>query len=219
MTANTPFRPGHQSNQPIRDIAGLDTGDTEAARGLADLMNVGGFGKQALKQHIKAIPAVFTPLTPRAQVNAGEDDLANAFARKGDALGDDRLSRAAGSSPTSNVHDAIRACVIASVLHLHTDARSKAIADRKRHRPVADRPDQAVENIIDLQLSGNMHSSRVHGRKRISINGGGAARYHHIRAGICAQNLPNGFARFLFRLPGDSTRVDYHHIGGIGTSF
>ena len=66
MTANTPFRPGHQSNQPIRDIAGLDTGDTEAARGLADLMNVGGFGKQALKQHIKAIPAVFALLAPRA---------------------------------------------------------------------------------------------------------------------------------------------------------
>ena len=219
MTANTPFRPDHQTDQLIGDISGLNAGDTEPARGLADIMNVGGFGKQALKQRIKATPAVFAPLAPRAQVDAGEDDLANAFARKGEALGDDRLSRAAGSSPTSNVHNAIRACVIASVLYLHTYARSKAISDRKRRRPVADRPNQAVEHIIDLQLSGNMHSSRIHRGERIRINGGGAARYHHIRAGIGAQNLPDGLARFLFRLPGDGARVDYHHIGGIGTSF
>ena len=117
------------------------------------------------------------------------------------------------------MHDAIRACVVASVLYLHADARSKALAHRKRHDPVSDGADQAVEHIIDLHLSRDMHACRVHGRERIGIDGRGATSDHHIRAGIGAQNLSYGFSRFLLRLPGDGARVDDHHIGGIGTCF
>ena len=219
MTADAAFRPCHQADEIIGDIAGFDAGDAESARGLADLVDIGGFGKQALKQRVKAVVAVFGLLAPRTQVDAGEHDLPNTFARKGDALGNDRLSRAAGSPPAGNVDDAIRACVVASVLHLHADARSKALAHRKRYDPVADGADQAVEHVIDLRLSSDMHARGVHGRERIGIDGRGATSDHHIRAGIGAQHLPDGLARFLLRLSGHGARVDDHDIGGIWTRF
>ena len=65
MTADAALRPRHQADQSIGDITRLDTGDAKPARGLAGFMDIGGFGKQALKQRIKAIPAVFGLLTPR----------------------------------------------------------------------------------------------------------------------------------------------------------
>ena len=95
MTADAALRSRHQPNQVIGDIAGLDAGDAESASRLTDLVDIGGFGEQAFEQRIEAFAPVFAPLAPGTQVDAGEHDLANAFARKGDALGHDSLGRAA----------------------------------------------------------------------------------------------------------------------------
>ena len=75
MTADAALRSRHQPNQVIGDIAGFDAGDAESASRLADLVDVGGFGKQAFEQRIKTFAAVFALLAPGTQVDAGEHDL------------------------------------------------------------------------------------------------------------------------------------------------
>ena len=95
MTADAALRSRHQPNQVIGDITGFDAGDAKSTSRLADSVDISGFGEQAFEQRIEAFAAVFALLAPGTQVDAGEHDLANAFARKSDALGDDSPGRAA----------------------------------------------------------------------------------------------------------------------------
>ncbi|MEI2998152.1 MAG: hypothetical protein V8T51_02640 [Senegalimassilia faecalis] len=113
-----------------------------------------------------------------------------------------------------NVHDAVRASVVAAVLHLHTHARAKAVANGQCVISRLQRPNQLVKHFIDLQFSRNMHAARCHGRERIGIDGRCAAGYHHVRRLVRAQGMAHRLARFLLGFARDGARVHHDDVRG-----
>ena len=113
----------------IDHVHGLDRADAEAAGALARRRAGRRWPSSRRRQRSARVrPAVVV----RAQVDAGEHDLADAGSREGRRLGHHLVGRAARRAAAGHVHDAVGAGVVAAVLHLHARRRVRPSAGDRR---------------------------------------------------------------------------------------
>ena len=137
VAADAPVRIGEKRDEIVVDIARLDRGDAETAGGIPFDVQGCSLVKQALQKPGQAkTPAVRSTLTIRTQVDPRQNDLLDAGARERRAFLDDLVERSADGASTGDMDDAVRACIVASVLHLDPHARGKGSLTRP-DRPVA----------------------------------------------------------------------------------
>ena len=150
----------------------------------------------------------------RSQVDAREHDLARAGAGVLRALAHDVVGGAARRAAARHVHDAVRARVVAAVLHLDPHAGAEARADGKERR----RGGNAFRIAPRLDLLGEPglpHHAHA-GIERLverRVDGRGAAGDEHAGAVVRAQGAAHGLAGLLLGLAGDGAGVHHDEVG------
>ena len=216
MAADAAVGGGEQVHERVVHVARLDARDAEAHGERARRVQVGRRVEQAAQQAREARGGRVAPrsVAVRSQVDAREHDLARASAGVLRALAHDAIGGAARRAAARHVHDAVRARVVAAVLHLDPHAGAEARADGKERR----RGGNAFRIAPRLDLLGEPglpHHAHA-GIERLverRVDGRGAAGDEHAGAVVRAQGAAHGLAGLLLGLAGDGAGVHHDEVG------
>ena len=218
MAANAAIRCGHELNKVVIDVARLNRRHAETNARHHPKARIGGkFFIDRLHKATQQIGQAHVALAIRAQINAREHDFTHARPRELTHFRNNFFGRPRCGTPARNMHDAVRARIVAAILHLHANARGKFLARAnggQGGRLARLRAKHVGHGAFRHHFDAGIHLGIGNG-----IDGGGATGYNDASEIVRAQRLAHGLARFLFSLARNGARVHDNEIGGLDGHF
>ena len=109
------------------------------------------------------------------------------------------------------MHDAVRARIVAAILHLHANARGKFLT--RTNGGQGGRRARLGAKHVGHSAFRHHFDARIHLGIGNGIDSGGATGHNDASKIVRAQRLAHGLARFLFSLARNGARVHHNEIG------
>ncbi len=145
-----------------------------------------------------------------AKIDAGEHKLLRTRIGKRNRFTKNLIRGLRPGLTPCNMNDAIRAGMVAAILHFHRNAGRKIIANA--HQRVGLGGKGRLPFVQQIYLVHNADALIQLLEKRW-VDGSRASRYQNLGRGVGSKHTADGFAGFLVGLFRDGAGVHHHHVG------